>query len=133
MDALISSHGFGARAYVPSVIVVEDQTDLPRWFDRFGDGCDWYEESDFPGCPIHGKVMGTDKFSGISAIEACCYCQEGNMPARNPAVNPPSTSVEIDPKSQDSSGLTDKDGDSFAWHRASILAISLALRILMFC
>jgi hypothetical protein len=45
--------------------------DTPNWVDADGDGCDWYEENDLPGCPKNGSSyegnMGT-------ADDNCCYC-----------------------------------------------------------
>ena len=32
-------------------------TDTPEWVDSYGDGCEWYETNDEPGCPTHGPVM----------------------------------------------------------------------------
>ncbi|KAK1733314.1 hypothetical protein QTG54_016031 [Skeletonema marinoi] len=43
----------------------------PGWTDIDGDGCDWYEMNDSPGCPLYG-----DSHVGElgSANENCCYC-----------------------------------------------------------
>jgi hypothetical protein len=45
-------------------------SNTPNWVDSFGDGCDWYEKNDYPGCPIYGHESG---YMG-SASENCCYC-----------------------------------------------------------
>ena len=29
-------------------------SDVPNWKDSYGDGCDWYEKYDSPGCPEYG-------------------------------------------------------------------------------
>jgi len=43
----------------------------PDWVDLSGDGCDWYERMDVPGCPRYGDLfegnMGT-------ANDNCCFC-----------------------------------------------------------
>jgi hypothetical protein len=44
--------------------------DTPNWVDKDGDGCDWYEENDYPGCPSYGNTGGN---MGI-ANENCCHC-----------------------------------------------------------
>ena len=42
----------------------------PNWEDRDGDGCDWNEEKDKPGCPNYGwKYRGN---MGV-ADDNCCY------------------------------------------------------------
>jgi hypothetical protein len=44
--------------------------DTPGWVDSFGDGCDWYELYDLPGCPYFGNEGGE---MGV-ADDNCCYC-----------------------------------------------------------
>jgi hypothetical protein len=41
------------------------------WVDSDGDGCDWYEVNDSPGCPNFG-----DSFGGSMGVadNNCCYC-----------------------------------------------------------
>ena len=41
------------------------------WVDVAGDGCDWYEVNDLPGCPHHGNSH--DGGSGV-ANDHCCFC-----------------------------------------------------------
>jgi len=36
-----------------------------NWVDYWGDGCDWYESNDIPGCPYYGHY---------GALANCCYC-----------------------------------------------------------
>ncbi len=45
--------------------------DTPGWVDRDGDGCDWYERNDSPGCPNSG-----DMYEGEMGVadDNCCYC-----------------------------------------------------------
>jgi len=49
--------------------------DYPNWEDSYGDGCDWYEANDSPGCPNYGNDY--DAGQGV-AQDACCYCGGGN-------------------------------------------------------
>ena len=43
----------------------------PDWVDSYGDGCDWYENNDVPGCDSYGS----DYDGGVGvAKENCCYC-----------------------------------------------------------
>ena len=44
------------------------------WVDVDGDGCDWYEVNDLPGCPIHGNSWGGGM--GV-ADDNCCFCAGG--------------------------------------------------------
>ncbi|KAK1744068.1 leucine-rich repeat domain-containing protein [Skeletonema marinoi] len=44
--------------------------DTPNWKDAGGYGCDYYEEHDEEGCPIHGSYAGDMG----PASENCCYC-----------------------------------------------------------
>ncbi len=47
--------------------------DTTGWEDIYGQGCEWYQENDEPGCHNVGE-MGP-------AAENCCYCKEkGTMP-----------------------------------------------------
>ena len=43
----------------------------PGWEDKDGDGCDWYERNDDPGCPNYGSSFGGEM--GV-ADDNCCYC-----------------------------------------------------------
>jgi len=48
--------------------------DDPEWTDAYGDGCDWYEDNDEPGCPIHGSDgVGLRDDLGV-AKDNCCHC-----------------------------------------------------------
>ena len=44
---------------------------IENWVDSYGDGCDWYEQNELPGCEeistLYQGEMG-------SAIDHCCYC-----------------------------------------------------------
>jgi len=61
----------------------------PDWKDAAGDGCEWYEINDYPGCPINGKYYeGT---MGV-ANDNCCYCiGETPMPTLSPTEDGPAT------------------------------------------
>ena len=41
------------------------------WVDIDGDGCNWYEANDLPGCPYWGDWYVGDM--GV-ANDNCCYC-----------------------------------------------------------
>ena len=43
----------------------------PNWQDSYGDGCEWYESEDKPGCPNYG-----DSYEGDMGVanDNCCYC-----------------------------------------------------------
>ena len=45
--------------------------DTPGWVDSYGDGCDWYELVDLPGCPYYGSSYEGEM--GV-ADDNCCYC-----------------------------------------------------------
>ena len=47
--------------------------DTPNWVDFYGDGCEWYETSDSPGCPEYGDIGASYADAG-TAKENCCYC-----------------------------------------------------------
>jgi hypothetical protein len=66
--------------------------DTPNWVNKDGDGCDWYEVNDYPGCPSSGEYGGNMG----SAIDNCCYCY------RVPCENTPN--------------WVDKDGDGCDWY-----------------
>jgi len=53
----------------------------PNWVDSFGDGCDWYEVNDTPGCPRHGNLY--EGAMGL-ARENCCYCEGTGAPTVAP-------------------------------------------------
>jgi hypothetical protein len=44
---------------------------IENWVDSYGDGCDWYEQNELPGCEeistLYQGEMG-------SATDHCCYC-----------------------------------------------------------
>ena len=44
----------------------------PNWKDVDGDGCEWYESWDKPGCPNYG-----DSYEGDMGVanDNCCYCE----------------------------------------------------------
>ena len=46
----------------------------PGWKDLNDRGCDWYEENDYPGCPVYGSYI-VSLFSEVeNADDNCCYC-----------------------------------------------------------
>ncbi len=46
----------------------------PNWTDSFGDGCEFYEQYDAPGCPDLGMYYVGDMGP---AKDNCCYCKMG--------------------------------------------------------
>ena len=59
----------------PAPTVFDDCNDSPAgWIDSYGDGCEWYEQYEQPGCPYWGHV--TDPTNGVPATEACCHCKD---------------------------------------------------------
>lgn len=57
------------------------QGSTPNFKDSFGDGCDWYESSDEPGCPHHGH-----HYEGAMGVanDHCCYCKMSSSPTQTP-------------------------------------------------
>mmetsp|Transcript_25744 Transcript_25744/g.54405 ORF Transcript_25744/g.54405 Transcript_25744/m.54405 type:complete len:226 (-) Transcript_25744:1228-1905(-) len=50
----------------------------PGWKDSYGDGCEWYENNDSPGCPSYGNDF--DGGMGV-ANDNCSYCASTGSPA----------------------------------------------------
>ena len=48
-------------------------SNLEGWVDSGNDTCAWYIENDSPGCPLSGDMY--PDADGITASDACCYCQ----------------------------------------------------------
>ena len=48
----------------------------PNWKDSYGDGCEWYESEDKPGCPNYG-----DSYEGDMGVanDNCCYCMSTDV------------------------------------------------------
>ena len=44
----------------------------PGWTDVWGDGCEWYEANDQPGCPKYGMNWEGD----MGLADNCCFCNE---------------------------------------------------------
>jgi len=63
------------------------------WVDSAGDGCDWYEANDLPGCPYHGHSF--DGGMGV-ADDNCCFCAgtgAPTSPVQYPTYSPTVTHV----------------------------------------
>ena len=56
--------------------VLECETTPHNWKDSYGDGCEWYELYDEPGCPNYGEYY--DGGMG-KPNQACCYCEGGSV------------------------------------------------------
>jgi hypothetical protein len=52
-------------------------SDTPDWVDSYGDGCEWYETNDEPGCPGYGSDYDGDM--GLPK-DNCCHCQVAVTP-----------------------------------------------------
>ena len=52
-------------------------SDTPEWVDSYGDGCEWYETNDSPGCPGYGSDYDGDM--GLPK-DNCCHCQVAVTP-----------------------------------------------------
>ena len=48
----------------------------PNWKDVDGDGCEWYESYDTPGCELYGEEHEGDM--GVAA-DNCCYCMSTDV------------------------------------------------------
>ena len=64
--------------------------DTLNWFDIYGDGCEWYELNDGPGCPDHGYYDGG---MGLP-VDNCCHCQVAvtSTPTKAPVTGPETSS-----------------------------------------
>ena len=64
--------------------------DTLNWFDIYGDGCEWYELNDSPGCPDHGYYDGG---TGLP-VDNCCHCQVAvtSTPTKDPVIGPETSS-----------------------------------------
>ena len=56
----------------------------PNWGDEAGDGCDWYENNDVPGCPNEGY-----NYPGSMGVanDNCCYCKLTLQPTMSPTIS----------------------------------------------
>ncbi|EJK77547.1 hypothetical protein THAOC_00615 [Thalassiosira oceanica] len=80
------------------------QGSTPNFKDSFGDGCDWYESSDEPGCPHHGN-----SFFGVMGVanDHCCYCKMSSYLSLTPS------SPDIDGYEFKGHGFCTSDDDPF--------------------
>eukprot|EP00980_Cylindrotheca_fusiformis_P003493 scaffold781_cov132-Cylindrotheca_fusiformis.AAC.12 len=80
-EACCHCGGGGERdpTMAPSTYVADPRCiDFPSYIDSYGDGCDWYQYNDVPGCPRYGQATGaTAEYRNSSARDACCYCGGG--------------------------------------------------------
>jgi hypothetical protein len=52
---------------------VQCEGDTVGWVNSYGDGCNWYEVNDLPGCPNFGPNW--DGGMGVAVADPnCCYC-----------------------------------------------------------
>ena len=57
-----------------------DTGNTANWVDIYGDGCNWYELNDSPGCVAFGNA-----YTGVMgpATENCCYCFDEQSTIKN--------------------------------------------------
>ena len=63
------------EATTPPSVVINGRIDFPQdWMDSFGDGCDWYSESN---CAQYGDTFPNQE--GLTANDACAVCGGGRV------------------------------------------------------
>ena len=82
--------------------------DTPEWVDSFGDGCEWYETNDEPGCPEDGADW--DGGMGV-ANDNCCHCKDEDGTSPTPAPGPGTCT--------DTPNWVDSYGDGCEWYKAN--------------
>merc|ERR1719291_1265557 len=96
----------------------------PNWVDADGDGCDFYEANDRPGCPFYGAEYEGDM--GV-ANDNCCYCFGTGSPTVTPAPTTPAPTPDptnsLPPNTPrptyctgNTEGWTDEFGDDCSWY-----------------
>ena len=80
----------GREQYSRSIQIEYSCADTLGWVDGQGDGCNWYEAIDLPGCPIYGQDAG---ILGVAA-DNCCHCAgTGPVVMVTPVPTPAGTGV----------------------------------------
>lgn len=74
-----------------------DCVDIAGWTDAYGDGCEWYETYDQPGCPSYGD-MWANPTTDVTPNQACCYC-DGGVPNGSPVAAPTTAAPVATPTS----------------------------------
>ncbi|KAL3778011.1 hypothetical protein ACHAW5_003434 [Stephanodiscus triporus] len=92
--------------------------DTANWVDIEGDGCNWYELNDSPGCEASGNV-----YTGVMgpATENCCYCFKNSgeetpsmySPTKSPS---PTTSSKPSLCTGNTANWVDIEGDGCDWY-----------------
>lgn len=91
---------------------------VPGYQDRVGDGCDWHEKNEYPGCEEYGDSTGGVGFEDTNAFESCCHCGGGIIP--DPTVSPaPTPAFEINPFCEDMDGFIDIYSDPCSWYESN--------------
>ena len=83
--------------------------DTPNWVDSYGDGCEWYEANNDPGCPEDGADW--DGGMGV-ANDNCCHCKEEDGTSPTPVA--PGTGT-----CNDTPNWVDSYGDGCEWYEAN--------------
>ncbi|KAL9181652.1 hypothetical protein ACHAXT_011995 [Thalassiosira profunda] len=88
-DERMLSHGLTYYPTAPAVPTAKPTSpcegNTPDWEDVDGDGCEWYEMMDLPGCPRHGNLYRGAR--GV-ADDNCCYCAGTGSPVVTPQPSP---------------------------------------------
>ena len=89
----------------PSTSPIIECIDMIGWVDVDRLDCFWYERNDEPGCPFHGWNYANEE--GVTANEACCYCDDALMPSESPSISftPTKTKSVFPTQSPSISGL----------------------------
>merc|ERR1712038_1179315 len=95
-------------------VPVSSCEDYPNWQDSYGDGCEWYEEFDLPGCPTYGTNWNGGQ--GV-AKEACCYC-DGGTTRSSPTAAVPTHSSSCSSITTSSSKKTCNKEEGCSWTRS---------------
>jgi len=92
--------------------------DTANWVDSYGDGCNWYELNDSPGCVAFGNA-----YTGVMgpATENCCYCFKNSgeetpsmySPTKSPS---PTTSSKPSSCTGNTANWVDSEGDGCNWY-----------------
>eukprot|EP00956_Cyclotella_meneghiniana_P002688 scaffold3165_cov62-Cyclotella_meneghiniana.AAC.10 len=89
--------------------------DTYNWTDAVGDGCDWYERNDDPGCPVKGT-----SYEGLMGVanDNCCYCGGGGThhPTVSPTLSGAPSSSSAPTTCQDTPGWHDSTGYDCPWY-----------------
>jgi hypothetical protein len=91
---------------------------VPGYVDTYGDGCDWHESNEYPGCGEYGDSTGGVGFEDTNGFESCCHCGGGINP--DPTISPaPTATFVINPECEDVDGFVDIYSDRCSWYETN--------------